>query len=136
MIAEDVVARARRRIGVRFRPQGREAEHGLDCIGVVTDAFGLTDVRRDYRVRWSDVDGIAIGLAASGFVPVTPIAAAPGDVLVVRAGHAQLHVVLLTPAGFIHADAGLGRVVEVPGAVPWPIAGAWRRDDTRDEGQN
>lgn len=127
MKAKDVVARARRTIGVRFRPQGREAEQGLDCIGLVTVAFGLTGVRRDYQLRWSHVDAMAGGFAASGFAPLAPAVAAPGDVLVVRTGHAQLHVVLLTPDGYVHADAGLRRVVEVPGAVPWPIASAWRQ---------
>jgi hypothetical protein len=34
--------------------------------------------------------------------------------------------VILTPGGFVHADAGLRRVVERLGAVPWPVVGCWR----------
>lgn len=127
MDAEDVVARARRTLGVRFRPQGRNAEHGLDCIGVVAVAFGMAEVRRDYVPRSGDTDAVERGLIGSGFVPIASRDARSEDVLLVRAGHAQLHVVLLTPEGYLHADAGLRRVVEVPGHVPWPIASAWRR---------
>lgn len=136
MDAEEVVARARGNLGVRFRPQGRDAEHGLDCIGVVMAAFGLTGVRRDYRLRSGDADGIERGLAESGFVLLGAGAARAGDVLLVHAGHAQLHVVLLTPDGYLHADAGLRRVVEVPGPVPWPVASAWRYATQAFEGQN
>lgn len=135
MDAEDVVARARRTLGVRFRPQGREAAHGLDCIGVVTAAFGLAGVRQDYQLRSSAVDAVERGFRECGFVPLAPSATRPGDVILVRAGHAQLHVALLTPDGYLHADAGLRRVVEVPGAIPWPIASAWRRVTSTHEEQ-
>lgn len=127
MTVEDIVARARANLGVRFRPQGRDAEHGLDCIGVVTNAFGLADVRRDYPLRWGHVEEIERGFDASGFVPCA--AAEAGDVLLVRVGHAQLHVVILTYDGYLHADAGLRCVVEVPGRVPWPVVGAWRHGE-------
>ena len=31
-----------------------------------------------------------------------------------------------TDPGFVHAHAGLRRVVEMPGESPWPIIGWWR----------
>lgn len=136
MDAEDVVARARANLGVRFRPQGRDAEHGLDCIGVMTNAFGLTGVRQDYQLRSNDVAEVERGFAASGFVRLPPAAQRPGDVLLGRVDHAQLHVVLLTPGGYLHADAGLRRVVEVPGRVPWPVASAWRHVERPDGERN
>ena len=36
---------------------------------------------------------------------------------------------IATDAGIIHADAALRRVVERPGAPPWPIVARWRKDD-------
>jgi hypothetical protein len=52
-----------------------------------------------------------------------------GDLLLVRAGPHQLHVVILTGEGYLHADARLRRVVEVPGKVPWPVLSVWRHPD-------
>ena len=83
-------------------------------------------VRRDYGMRCSDPDAIHTGFDACGFLRLAPPAAEAGDVAVVRTGPLQLHVVLLTDIGYLHADASLRRVVEVPGRVPWPVLSAWR----------
>lgn len=123
---DDVVARARALIGVKFRPQGRSPEAGLDCIGVVAMVFGLAAVRSDYRLRFSARQELNGEFTACGFRPIEVTKADVGDVLVVEAGHRQLHVVVLTRDGYLHADAGLRRVVEVPGAVAWPVVAAWR----------
>lgn len=129
MTPAGAVARARALIGVRFRPQGRRPEHGLDCIGVVAMAFGLTAVRRDYALRSSDPEQVNGEFAASGFERIAPVEVGAGDVLLVRAGPGQLHVLILTPDGYLHADAGMRRVVEVPGPVVWPVLSAWRHPD-------
>ena len=50
-----------------------------------------------------------------------------GDLLMMRTGPGQLHLGIWTGAGLVHADAGLRRVVERPGAPPWPVLGCWRR---------
>ena len=126
---DDVVRRARALIGVRFRPQGRTVKAGLDCIGVVAMAFGLTAVRGDYALRSGNADVVNGEFASSGFLPIPPAEAGAGDVLLVRTGFRQLHVVILTVDGYLHADAALRRVVEVPGAVAWPVKGAWRHPD-------
>lgn len=52
---------------------------------------------------------------------------ATGDVLLCRVSAAQLHLAVRTADGIVHADAALRRVVERPGAVPWPIVAAWRK---------
>jgi hypothetical protein len=95
-------------------------------------ATECSDVRRDYGLRSSDSDPVERGFDAAGFVPVAPEAAGAGDVLLVRAGPAQLHVVILIDGGYIHADARLRRVVEVPGGVPWPALSAWRHPEHED----
>jgi len=39
----------------------------------------------------------------------------------------QVHLGLLTPGGFVHADARLRKVVETPGEPGWPVVGVYRR---------
>jgi murein DD-endopeptidase / murein LD-carboxypeptidase len=127
--AEEIVAAGRALIGVRFRPQGRSIEHGLDCIGVVIMATGMdpAQVRRDYLLRGADVEAMNDEFEAHGFLPLAPGAAEPGDFLVVCPGPMQVHIALKTELGYLHADMGLRRVVEVPGPLPWPVLSAWRR---------
>jgi len=126
-----IVERARALIGVRFRVQGRSAAQGLDCIGVVTMATGIdpTRIRSDYGLRCSDPETVNGEFDACGFLRLAPAAAEAGDVLLVRSGRLQLHVLILTDIGYLHADATLRRVVEVPGPVPWPVLSAWRWPD-------
>lgn len=128
MKSEEIVARARALIGVRFRPQGRDPEHGLDCIGVVMMATRIAKnrVRRDYGLHSCEPEEMNGQFHEAGFIRIAPAAARQGDVLIVRPGPTALHVVILTDAGYLHADARLRKVVEVPGEVPWPVLAAWR----------
>lgn len=131
------VARARACLGARFRPQGRTPELGLDCVGVVMMAWAVpaVEVRRDYRLRAQGFGEIERKLGMFSR-PVPPTEAVAGDVLLVDAGRGQPHLLILTPDGYLHADAGAGCVVERPGAVAWPVRSAWRNADGRrcDEG--
>jgi hypothetical protein len=43
------------------------------------------------------------------------------------AGPQQIHLGIRTAAGFVHAHAGIRRVVETPGTPAWPILAAYRR---------
>lgn len=128
-MARDYVAQARALVGVRFRPQGRSSSSGLDCIGLAVATFDLpaSDIPADYSLRGGDPDRAARKLAEH-FLRIPAAAAVSGDLLLVDAGAGQLHAVILAPNGYVHADAGLRRVVEVPGAIPWRILSAWRRD--------
>ena len=121
--ADEIVARARALIGTSFRAQGRGGD-GLDCVGLVAAALGRGGVRRDYALRGGCADALGAGLAAAGLARVEEAAA--GDVIALRAGPGQLHLGLWTGDGLVHADAGLRRVVERPGEVPWPVLGVWR----------
>ena len=121
---EEIVARARALLGTRFRPQGRSASDGLDCIGLVALAIDARHVPCDYILRGGSVRRLAEELAAAGLRPVSRMAA--GDVLVLAPGPGQLHLGLFSGAGLIHGDAGLRRVVERPLPLPWPILGIWR----------
>lgn len=123
-----VVARARAMIGVRFRPQGRSAEQGLDCMGLAAAAMAVPGerVRGDYRLSNGASDEAHAGFRSAGLVRIDPCEAGAGDLLLVSVGRRRLHVLILTGCGFVHADARLRRVVEVPGTVPWPVLSAWR----------
>lgn len=126
--AEEIVARARATIGVRFRPQGRSAATGLDCVGVAAIAMGVETVTY-CNLRSSDADEVNGEFSDCGFLRIAPAAAEAGDMLLTRVGQGQLHVVILTDEGYLHADARLRRVAEVPGEVPWPVVSAWRHPD-------
>jgi hypothetical protein len=119
-------------LGARFRLHGREAATGLDCVGLIAAAL-----------KAGGFEGaVPSGYALRGGDPRPMLDAAlrrvngdaPGDVLLMRTGPGQWHLGIRTTAGVIHADAGLRRVVERPGAMPWPIAGAWRWDGEGRDG--
>ena len=85
--------------------------------------FDTGRVRRNYDMLASrDPQEVAAEFEACGFMRLAPAEIEPGDVLLVSAGAGHLHAAILTPDGYLHADARLRRVVEVPGAVPWPIS--------------
>jgi hypothetical protein len=132
-------ARARTLVGTRFRPQGRDPLTGLDCVGTAAAAAGvaLERVRRDYSLRGQRLARIEHDLCELGCQPVTGGRCAAGDVIVCRVAPARYHIVFSTGGGFVHADAALGRVVERPMPVPWPIESVWRpfgEDDEEEEG--
>lgn len=126
-----IVAAARALIGVPFRLHGRSAETGLDCVGLVVVALersGHRTVRAltpaSYGIRGGSVEAFRDGLRRAGLRTVRK--AAHGDMVLVQAGPAQIHLMIVSDHGHIHAHAGLGRVVEMPGASAWPVLGRWR----------
>lgn len=123
-----ILAEARAVLGVRYRPQGRSPDHGLDCIGVAALAARAGGFRgaipADYPVRGGDAATLLARFDASGLRRTD--AAAPGDLALFATGPGQCHLVVLTPGGIIHADAALRRVVARPGPPPWPLLGCWR----------
>lgn len=122
---EAIAERARAMVGVRFRPQGRSAAEGLDCVGLAAAALELGGVRADYPLRGGSGAALADALRRAGLSEVA--SAEAGDVLVMWAGAGQLHLGVWTGSGLVHADAGLRRVVERPGAVPWAVLSVWRQ---------
>ncbi|MEA3015540.1 MAG: hypothetical protein QOI38_262 [Sphingomonadales bacterium] len=126
--AAEVVARARSLIGVRYRPQGRSEETGLDCIGVAILAFDapVEAVPRDYRLRGTDLQAIEAELERHGLVRGGAFDPRAGDLGLFVPGPAQVHLAVLTGTGLVHADAGLRRVVERPLPSPWPPLAYWR----------
>jgi len=116
---------ARATVGARFRLHGRDPATGLDCIGLAAIGMGVTDVPSGYALRSGDAAPVrdfveGLGLKAAVYREA-------GDLLLVRPGPGQLHLAIDSGDGVIHADAMLRRVVERPGAIPWPVIGRWRR---------
>lgn len=116
--------------GVRYRLHGRDPASGLDCVGVVAAALAACGHRaaepRGYGLRNRSVApwlalAEAAGLAQAAGPP------APGDVVLVRPGPGQHHLLIALAGGrFVHAHAGLRRVVVQPAPLPWPELRRWR----------
>ena len=121
---------ARSLVGTPFRLRGRNPASGVDCIGLVAVSLERCGSARfplpRYELRNTDIHGLLRLLPEAGFGPASDKIAA-GDLLLTRPGPAQHHLAIATGKGsFIHAHAGLGRVVETPAPLPWPVAGHWR----------
>lgn len=126
-MSTDYAARARALVGTRFRPQGRSDE-ALDCVGVLLATFGIPmeTVRRDYRLSGDYESEIKRSLALE-FRQVTRTDLRPGDAMLLKPATDQFHLAVRTANGFVHAHAGIGRVVETPGMPEWPLLGVYRK---------
>ena len=123
-----VAAAALALVGSRFRLHGRDPATGLDCVGLVAAALAAAGWRgrvpTGYALRGGEAAGVADLIEGSlSRIDGSPAA---GDIVLVRPGPAQLHLLVVAGRGFVHADASLRRVVERPGTPPWPVAGTWR----------
>ena len=124
-MVDRIVARARKLIEVPFRLHGRDAETGLDCVGLVALAYARTvGIPTGYALRGGSAESFITMIAALSLTRRRG-PPRPGDVLLMQAGPAQFHIGLWTGESLIHADATLRRVVEMPGPLPWPVIGAW-----------
>lgn len=129
MTGADLAAAAAALVGAPFRLHGRDPRHGLDCVGVIACAFarcGRAVPEFAYGLRNQSIRN-ALPLAKEAGLVEAAGAARAGDIFLVRPGPAQHHLlVALAPDRFVHAHAGLRRVVTQPGPLPWPIARHWR----------
>jgi len=128
MSGEAIATAARTLVGVPFRLQGRDPALGLDCVGLVGAAMRAAGyapmMPGDYGLRFGDDRRADDWARAAGVRSVA--AGAVGDMMLVRPGALHRHLLILVPGGFVHAHAGLRRVVETPGAPPWPVLRIWR----------
>lgn len=131
-MADKIIDRARALLGAPFRLHGRDAETGLDCVGLVASAYRRRiGVPTGYSLRGGSVEGYATMIALLRLTRRRGAHRA-GDVLLMMAGPQQFHLGLWTGESLIHADAMLRRVVELPGPPPWRVIGAWHNRKRRD----
>lgn len=130
--ADAIAARAMAQIGTPFKLHGRTPGTALDCAGLAAYAVhsGEGDfpaISRGYQLKGDFLAQIKSYLEQMGFESLPQSAEMqPGDVVLVRPGARQLHVMIKSGPGFVHAHAGLRRVVITPGPSPWPVVAAWR----------
>lgn len=120
---------ARQFIGVPFRLHGRDPAVGLDCVGLVAAALaamGRTpSVPNSYALRNSNIDSLLKFASSNGF-GASSDTVRPDDLIMVLPGPAQFHLLVAEhESSFIHAHAGLRRVVRMPGPLGWPVYRHW-----------
>jgi cell wall-associated NlpC family hydrolase len=123
-----LAAAAEQLLGVRFRLHGRDPGTGLDCIGVLAAALAAIGrpalLPTGYALRSRTLPSLEPIVAACGFAACEG-AVLPGDVLMLRTGPCQHHLAIAVRGGFVHAHAGLRRVVIAP-SLDEPVVGRWR----------
>jgi murein DD-endopeptidase / murein LD-carboxypeptidase len=128
MMAGDMVAAlALQQVGTAFRVHGRQPGLALDCVGLTAHALQLRNVPADYSLKGcyleiisGCLDGVAGQQISTDTVPCA------GDVALVQCAPRHHHLMIHAAYGWVHAHAGLRRVVHMPGASPWPIIALWR----------
>ena len=129
-LAERFACEAEALVGADFRLHGRDPATGLDCIGLADAALrragAIPAAPKGYTLRNSSIARFLSHAEASGF----DRASGPperGDLLLVRTGPGQVHLMIaLGRDRFVHAHAGLRRVVLHLGAQYWPVLHHWR----------
>ncbi len=130
LTGKNLAAAASRLAGTRFAPHGRDPATGLDCLGLLLAAMAACGERpalsAHYSVRRRG-EGEALATAMRlGLIDANgPVE--PGDVLLVRCSPVHVHVLIaLGRDRFVHAHAGLGKVVVGVRNPDWPLLRHWR----------
>ena len=130
MTGAEMAAAAAQLVGTPFRLHGRDPASGLDCIGVLAAALASCGraayLPNGYALRNRVLPELSGFVAGNSLLPATGCIAS-GDVLLVRAGPGQFHVLIAASEGnFVHANASLKRVICSALPVDWPIIAHWR----------
>lgn len=129
-MSADLAAAAAALVGSRWRLHGRDPTSGLDCIGLLAAALAMTgrsaQLPTGYPLRIAGLAGWLPDPAGLGFEPVCkPFE--PGDVVLLRPGPAQVHLAIAGPGGgWVHAHAGLRKVVHQDQLPDGALVGHWR----------
>jgi murein DD-endopeptidase / murein LD-carboxypeptidase len=98
----------------------------LDCVGLVAHAAGFDGELPRYALKAENSAMIIATLTNCGFRRVRRGTYHVGDIVHVLCGPRQHHLLIRTKCGWVHAHAGLGRVVSLSGELPWPVLSVWR----------
>lgn len=130
MIGADLAKSSQQLVGTRFRLHGRDPASGLDCIGLLAAALHLAGrpvtLPSGYPLRLRDVQAWLPDPANLGFDEASGVPL-PGDVVLLGLGAAQFHLAIAAEdGGWIHAHAGLRRVIHSSVLPTGEIAHHWR----------
>jgi cell wall-associated NlpC family hydrolase len=130
MSADSLADAALALVGVPFRLHGRDPAHGLDCIGLLGAAMVRSGrpvaLPQGYGLRNASLERWLPDPLTLGFHSVSGTALA-GDVLLIAPGSGQFHLAIAAPTiGFVHAHAGLRRVVVSPDRPVGTVLHHWR----------
>jgi murein DD-endopeptidase / murein LD-carboxypeptidase len=115
-------------LGVPFRLHGRLPGEALDCVGLVAVALGdiaTQPVPIHYSLRGDFLELVA-GFFTQKIFQECGAAFQDGDIVAVRTAPSQLHLIICASDGFVHAHAGLRKIVFTSGSPLWPVLGHWR----------
>lgn len=117
-------------VGTPFRLHGRNPATGLDCIGVLAAALAAcgrpAELPNFYTLRMRALPELGEAASAAGLALCTG-RALPGDVVLIRIGPCQFHLAVAVGGGeFVHAHAGLKRVVRSCLPIAWHVIQHWR----------
>ncbi len=129
--AAQIAAAAFDQLGTPFRLHGRMPNIGLDCVGLVHFAAAMAGYKRpcpaDYSLRGDRQGDIVDFFDDPRFAKLNQTADFQiGDIVLVRCAPRQVHLLIYANNGWVHAHAGLGRVVWTAAALEWPIIALWR----------
>ena len=118
--------------GTPFRLHGHDPATGLDCVGLVVAALERCGRRtvapEGYALRALSVAPLLGFAERNGFCahdPRTPTQT--GDLVLLRLSAIQAHLAIaLNHDRFVHAHAGLGKVVIESGLLPGETIARWR----------
>lgn len=130
MTGTDLAAAAATLIGTPFRLHGRDPETGVDCIGLFVAAMArcgrAAALPTGYPLRLRSLNGWLPDPGGVGFA-VADLPFEPGDVVMIEPGPAQFHLAIAAPdQGWVHAHAGLRRVVHTRALPAGPVLNHWR----------
>ncbi len=129
MTGVDLAKAAEALVGTRFRLHGRDPATGLDCIGLLAAAMAALGraiaVPTGYSLRLSGLTQWLPDPATMGFT-VTDTPSRPGDVVMLRLGAGQFHLAIAGNQCWVHAHAGLRRVVRQPDLPSGELLHHWR----------
>lgn len=128
MPGHGIAAAALALVGAPFRLHGRDPRFGLDCVGLAMAAAERAGLRLPptpaYRLHGTAEAVFQRWIALAGLC--TTDEAWPGDVTVAVPDAWHRHVMIAVAGGHVHAHAGIGRVVLMPGPSPWRICRTYR----------
>ncbi|MET0240643.1 MAG: peptidoglycan endopeptidase [Sphingobium sp.] len=127
-MGDAIAAAALALVGVPFRLHGRCAQMGVDCVGLALLALRRAGLNvpepPPYRLRAGDAPMLPRWMHEAGFVAVG--GRCVGDLVAVRVGALQPHLMVDGGDVAVHAHAAIGRVVAMPMPGEWPELSRWR----------